>query len=365
MSNQINKNGRLIELDIAKGLAILLVIALHCLTLKKEYYMIVAGLFGFLMPFFFFIAGYNYHPGKYTFKENVKKRSKQILPSYFIYLTVILFLAGIYYILTGQFTIQDILALYLRTLLTRPLFQLTGLTVPNGINYTVMIFWFIQAFYVGSIVFFAVADQCLKDKKYFIVGMIGLISISMIFAHFDFKLPFFLSEAPAIASMMLLGSFFGQHKLLHGQTNKKWIIINSIISYATYVFLAYKFKGEGMLIGGLLWTKNLKEWGVPLTVLFSLIGSYPYVHFCRLFTKIKTLANILSWFGENSIYLLFIHQLMQLYICAILRIEPFRMSLTSEVNDFKTIFVYILIVLFSSLFVIARNKLKEMNNKKV
>ena len=76
MSNQAR--GRMVEQDIAKGIAILLVIALHCLTLKKEYYMILAGLVGFLMPFFFFIAGYNYRPGKYTFKENVIKRTIQL-----------------------------------------------------------------------------------------------------------------------------------------------------------------------------------------------------------------------------------------------------------------------------------------------
>ena len=67
MSN--NTKNRMPELDVAKGIAILLVIALHCITIKKQYYMMLAGIFGFLMPFFFFVAGYNYHPGKYTFKE--------------------------------------------------------------------------------------------------------------------------------------------------------------------------------------------------------------------------------------------------------------------------------------------------------
>ena len=358
-----NTTTRMPEQDIAKGLAILLVIALHCLTLKKEYYMILAGLIGFLMPFFFFIAGYNYRSGKYTFKENVKRRSKQILPSYFIYLTGIIFLAGIYYLLTGQYTIKDILALYLRVLLTRPLFQLTGLTVPQGINSTVMIFWFIQALYVGSIIFFASADKCLEDNKKFIAGLVILTGISMIFAHFNIKLPFFLSEAPAIAAMMLLGAFSGKHHLLHGDGNKKWIIINSIISYCAYIILAVIFKGEGLLLGGNLWTDKLKEWGVPLTVIFSFIGSYPFVHFCRLFTKSEFLMKLLTWFGERSLYLLFIHQLIQLYVCALLGMEPFRMSIFSEINDFRTILSYILVVIFSSLFVILREKFKASTAK--
>ena len=79
-------NKRMLEQDIAKGIAILMVMALHCLTIEKKYYMIMAGLVGFLMPFFFFMSGYNYHPGKRSFKENVMKRTKQVVPPFLIYL---------------------------------------------------------------------------------------------------------------------------------------------------------------------------------------------------------------------------------------------------------------------------------------
>lgn len=354
-------NKRMLEQDIARGIAILMVMALHCLTIEKKYYMIMAGLVGFLMPFFFFMSGYNYHSGKRSFKENVMKRTKQVVPPFLIYLTVILFIAGIYYVSTNQYTVKDVFNVYLRYLLTKPLFDLTGLEIKHEISNCVMIFWFIQTFYVGSIVFFAVADRCLKNKWSFVSYMCGLIGITMVLARFNIKLPFYLSEAPTIAAMMLLGAYCGQNKLLEDNGHRKWIIINSIISYLSYVILAYLFKGEGLLAGGILWKDGLKEWGVPLTVLFSLLGSYPFVHFCRLFTKTKYLGSFFAWFGENSMYLLFIHQLIQLFVCAVLGITPFRMSLRSEINDLRTIFVYILVVLFSSLFVIIRGKIIRIN----
>lgn len=45
---------RMLEQDIAKGIAIILVMALHTLTISKDIYNILGGLFGFIMPFFFF-----------------------------------------------------------------------------------------------------------------------------------------------------------------------------------------------------------------------------------------------------------------------------------------------------------------------
>ena len=63
------KKERMIEQDIAKGIAIILVIALHTLTLKSSIYNILGGIFGFIMPFYFFMAGYNHRPYRYTYKE--------------------------------------------------------------------------------------------------------------------------------------------------------------------------------------------------------------------------------------------------------------------------------------------------------
>ena len=47
------------------------IMMLHTLTLKREIFTILGGFFGFILPFFFFMSGYNYRPGKYTFAQNV------------------------------------------------------------------------------------------------------------------------------------------------------------------------------------------------------------------------------------------------------------------------------------------------------
>ena len=58
----------MVEQDIAKGLAIILVMMLHILTTKTELFNIMGGIVGFIMSLFFFLTGYNYKSGK-SFKK--------------------------------------------------------------------------------------------------------------------------------------------------------------------------------------------------------------------------------------------------------------------------------------------------------
>ncbi|MBQ7203816.1 MAG: acyltransferase family protein, partial [Eubacterium sp.] len=90
---------RMLEQDIAKGIAIILVMALHTLTLSKEIYNILGGLFGFIMPFYFFMAGYNHRPNRYTYKEIIRKRMKQIGIPFINYSISITLISGAYYMI--------------------------------------------------------------------------------------------------------------------------------------------------------------------------------------------------------------------------------------------------------------------------
>ena len=118
---------RMLEQDIAKGIAIILVIALHTLTLKKEIYNILGGLFGFIMPFFFFMAGYNHRPYRYTYKEIVLKRIRQIGVPFLTYSISITLIAGAYYMIAEGCTFKEVVDSYLTLLLTRPFASSIGI----------------------------------------------------------------------------------------------------------------------------------------------------------------------------------------------------------------------------------------------
>lgn len=358
------KKERMLEQDIAKGIAILLVLALHTLTLKREIYNILGGIFGFIMPFFFFMAGYNHRPYRYTYKEIVKKRIKQIVIPFFIYSIAILIIGAIYYMIAKDYTIGDVLMTYLNLLLQNSFCNYVGIKVVNGgLNSCIMAFWFIQLLFMASLIFYLVVDYALEKASRLISIIALLLIISMIFAHFGVHLPLYIGEAPGIASIMLMGAFFGQKELLSNKTKLHFIIINSIISYALFVILALMFQGSGFIAGGMLWNSRTKEWGVLLSFAFAIIGTYPFVHTCRLLIHTGIVRKALVWCGNKSMYLLFIHGVVQLYVCVVLKMEPFRMSIFSEVNDFRTFYVLGLEILISVLIIMLIDFLKKLLKK--
>lgn len=356
---------RMPEQDIAKGIAILLVIALHTLKLHQNIYVLLGGLVGFIMPFFFFMAGYNHRPGKYTYKEIIKRRAKQLLKPMLIYSIAITVIAAVYLISTGQIVLKDALHDYIIMFLTRPCAKWFGVTESSILYKTIMFFWFIQMLFVASLVFYAVVDYALAKASRFISVVAGLIAVTLVFAHFNFHLPFYLSEAPAIAAIMLFGALFGKYALLGRHAKTKTIAVNAVVAYGAFLVLASMFKGAGFIMGGFLWTADLREGNVLLSVAFAILGSYAFVHACRCLVKTGPLGKALSWCGNNSMELLFLHGIVQLFVCAPLKLEPFRMSIKSEESDYRTFLVLALEILFTVLLILVIKFLKKKMSRKV
>ena len=358
------KKPRMIEQDIAKGIAIILVLALHTLTLNRNIYNILGGVFGFIMPFFFFMAGYNHRPYRYSYKEILKRRVKQIVIPFFTYSISILIIGAIYYLATKEYTIKMVLLTYVNLLLSSSFCRFSGIEVVRGGLYScIMAFWFIQMLFMATLIFYLVVDYALEKASRLISIIIGLIIITMVFAHFDIHLPMFIAEAPAIAAIMLVGAFFGQKELLSNKTRLLFIIINSVVSYALFVVLALLFKGSGFIAGGSLWDSRINEWAVLLSFVFAILGTYPFVHTCRLLNNTGIVSKALVWCGNNSMSLLFIHGVVQLYVCVVLKMEPFRMSFMSTENDFRTFYVLALEILISVLVILLIGFIKKQISK--
>ena len=141
------------------------------------------------------------------------------------------------------YDIKD-LAFYAPSAETKKKYQEKIEIVRGGLSSCIMSFWFVQLLFVASIIFYLVVDYALEKGSRLISIIIGLLFITMIFAHFNIYLPFYLAEAPAIAAIMLVGAFFGQKELLSNKTKLSFVIINSIISYAIFVILALLFQGS-------------------------------------------------------------------------------------------------------------------------
>ena len=355
---------RMLEQDIAKGIAIILVMALHTLTISKGIYNILGGLFGFIMPFYFFMAGYNHRPYRYTYQEIIRKRIKQIGFPFFTYSISITLISGTYYMIAEGYTFKMVVDSYLTLILTRSFASSIGIRQTSGPYSCIMVGWFIIMLFMASLIFYAVVDHALSKPGRFISVFTGLLMITMIFGHFDIVLPLHVCEAPAVAAIMLTGALFGQKELLAPKLKRWVIVVNCIVAYGIFITLALMFRGSGFISGGSMWDKTLKEWAVVLSAVFAVVGTYPFVHFCRIFVKTGFVGKALAWCGNNSLRLLFLHGVVQLFICAIIGLEPFRMSFFYDENDFRTFYVLALEIAVSVLVVIAIGFFKKLLMKK-
>ena len=85
-----NTAKRMVSQDIAKGIAILLVCLLHIIEVPQIIRIICGLLFGYAMPFFLFMTGYNYKNKGLSPWQNIKKRLVQILKPLFLYSFIII-----------------------------------------------------------------------------------------------------------------------------------------------------------------------------------------------------------------------------------------------------------------------------------
>ena len=348
---------RMEEQDVAKGIAIFMVMALHILVIQSEFYQVVAVFSGFIMGLFFFLSGFNYKPGR-TYKENVIKRIKQMVIPFVIYISIVSFISGLYLILTNQATFLQILETFCYDMLGSQFSTQIGLTTACILFHrNIMIGWFIIMLITASFIFYAVVDLCLKNMYSFISINILLLSITILLGYLNFSLPFYLREATTIASIMLFGALFKKYKVFQS-TNKMWIIINSIIAYGLYIGMALIFRGGGFIMGG----KLLNSFG-PLegliTLVYAIFGSYAFLNFCKLLTKVKWLKFVLTYLGNYSVYYLLLHQLVKFFLQEMFNYHPTAMMMSSEVTEGMSFLILFLTIVVITLYIILLNFIKK------
>lgn len=143
-------------IDMAKGYGILLVILGHLRTdfIKYEIYT-------FHMPLFFLLAGYVFHPEKYTFKEFIKNKLRTLIIPYFFMGFIITIAMWFYH---GIFTLKDIIDCTLQLVIQKRFYSL----------------WFLTCLFITEILSWGLFKFCKKNKGYVLlvatmIGIMGLV----------------------------------------------------------------------------------------------------------------------------------------------------------------------------------------------
>ena len=124
----MQKHSRLYYIDIAKGLAMLLVIIGHCSYSEK---VLVGWLYSFHMPLFFALSGFTFRPEKYkSLREVFVAKARQLIVPYFFFSALLWMLSLL--LLDGMHLkyrhINELIGIVLSNRLSRYFFSLWFLT---------------------------------------------------------------------------------------------------------------------------------------------------------------------------------------------------------------------------------------------
>ena len=304
----MEKSQRMVSQDIAKGIAILLVVLLHIIEVPNIIRIICGLLFGYAMPFFLFMTGYNYKNKGLTPAQNIKKRLVQILRPYFIYTFIIALLMSVHFVLNGEATVFECFRSYIGFLLSRWGTPYIGWDLPKILFQRVFgPLWFIQFLVPASVVFYLFVDKALENGKSCIFTTLGLATVSCILIELGLILPWGIQDAPAIAAIMIMGAWFHKdNKLFKEPSQKKWVYINCFVCLATIGIIELTGNTAGYFPAGDI----SGVYGGPevyITMLVALLGSYFIINFSKMLEKIPVVSNIYIWLGTHSLQILIMH----------------------------------------------------------
>ena len=339
-------NNRMVEQDIAKGLMIFAVIFCHTVPLPQLADTILRSILGMVIPFFFFISGYNYKEPESlpeTFKgkaglywQRVKKRLRQILVPLLFCSLILLGIGAGYAALPSNksnVTSLDMVKAFGGFWISEPISSAVGwhtIGSFDGIERLYEPNWFILHMTLAYVIFYAVVDWALSNKKRYISVMFGLIAISCLFNFFHLKMPWGFENSAAYAAIMLMGCGVKHKKLFSEEryTKKFWPWVNAAVCLVICVVLGFLWPRAGQISGSgqmtKIFDKIAPQFGIleiPFTIIYSVISSYFLIWSCKLLAKVRPIKFFFSYMGRNSLMILVFHLVFASVACAIFGIQ--------------------------------------------
>ena len=282
---RFNESGRIEYLDIARGIAIILMIVGHVVDFNWKRDLI----FSFHMPLFVIISGMFYK--EKNFKDFLANTIKKLILPYVI---VILITDSIRaFAIDNKIDIVLLLKNYIKQLL----YSYSYLKVKTNVE-PIGVLWFFPFLAIIRIIFYALKKICKEDD---ILLGVGCLLISYVGYILGIKEKWMLFSADVALSCIILyyiGYIFNKKNILNSILHNKKLL----------------------LIVLLIWILGIKFGSIELAVRKYPGGLYSFVTaICGTIMVLKVsmiiehntklLTKVLSWFGKNSMYILLIHHM--------------------------------------------------------
>ncbi len=277
----MNQSNRIIWVDIAKGIGILLVLIGH---ISQNQY-ISSFIYCFHMPLFFIISGYLYSDKQHY----VKKKIKSILIPY-LFFAIISFLY--WYLIERNLRGQEI----------NPLNAFSNIWLARGgdANYIFNVaLWFLPCLLTVELIFHFFIKK-IKNIKILSIIMFLFSIIGYLYAQFDFiRLPFGIDIAFIAIGFYFLGYLWRQKGEDYFK-KMKWNTIKCVIT-ACICFLIVTILSQ---LTTSLNMNNLQYPFYPLMYISATIGTF-MVYLIAILLKEN---RILQYLGTNTLIIMGIHE---------------------------------------------------------
>lgn len=285
-------------LDIMKGLGVLLIIYEHCVPIGFEYKRITMS---FLMPMFFIVGGYLFHPSADLWGGIVKSAKRLVLP----YIAGVILMVFIHSYIWHDMSLKDGLNL---------LFSAAGVEhyscylMPNWRS--VGAFWFFMAMFWCKVIF-AVIYNYAKKWKYIVLTILAICGYLLL--RFIIRLPLGISEGLSMMMFYLMGHLFKKaqthYKSFTNSVQHYIDVVGTVIMILLFFLWIWTIKNSEVVCSAGYYKHHL------LNISAACAVTYIYYWLCKgLKQYVSSLAHVFSFAGRGSLFLLWIHKLSLHYI---------------------------------------------------
>lgn len=279
--------GRDVSIDIAKGIAILLVIVGHCVVMPRE---AVHLIYSFHMPLFFIFAGYFYHEKE--IEKSLKYDFKRLMVPYVVF-------ACIYAV---KFSFTDCLKGEYEDCVKRWIIALWGCGGTHETSYffsnitDIGIIWFLPALYWAKNMYNMVYSM-IKNKVCLFIVVVMLAVSATYCSNKLINMP--LGILTGISAMLFyaIGNYVSMYK---GRLNALYCV--PILLIAWIVDLKY---------GGFSMDACIYKF-YPLDVIGACGGTFFIYLLSTVIKKTDCLSSFLKWCGKISMVIFCMHYIAQL-----------------------------------------------------
>lgn len=277
---QTETKKRIDYLDIARGIAIILMVIGHAVSGYKR-----AIIFSFHMPLFIIISGFFYKSGR-NIKEEIKNILKKLIIPYIVSIIVV-HIAKIF-IIGENFNILNILKQIVLAYSNKRTFL-------QDVE-TVGVLWFIPFLAICKIVFWCINkisknNEGIKACLCLICSMIGILLAKM-----EIYLPWSFDIVLASIVFYYIGYLMKKYEILEKILSNNKLLLCILILYIVGIQFGYVELAIRKYPFGLVCYITAISGTIIVFKLSKIIESLS-----------KTMTRILCWYGKNSMYILCAH----------------------------------------------------------